>query len=269
MEEEMAITALHTAATGMQALSTKIDVIANNIANADTVGFKASRVNFQDLLYQIRAQPGVQTSEQTTAPLGTMVGLGVTVSNTQILHKQGNSMPGTNLDVLIQGDGFFQVELPDGRTAYTRAGNLVRNANGELVLANSFGYRLKDTPTIDLNIATSDVAIGPNGEVSVPDANGAPQVVGQLQLARFPNASGLIQYGGNIYVQSGASGEPVAAQPGTQGLGQLMQGQLELSNTEAVTELVELIKTQRVFQMNSQTIQTADEALQVVANLRR
>jgi len=265
----MAITALHTAATGMQALSTKIDVIANNIANAETVGFKASRANFQDLLYQVRAQPGVQTSEQTTSPLGTLIGLGVTASNTQILFTQGNSMPGTNLDVMIQGDGLLQVELPDSRTGYTRAGNLVRNANGELVLGNSFGYKLKESPSIPENVATKDISIGPNGEISVPDENGAPQVVGQIQLARFANPSGLIQYGGNIYVQSGASGEPLEAQPGTQGMGQLMQGQLELSNTEAVTELVELIKTQRVFQMNSQTIQTADEALQVVANLRR
>src|SRR5262245_57698697 len=155
----MAITALHTAATGMQALSMKIDVIANNIANAETIGFKSSRANFQDLLYQMRAQPGVQTSENTTAPLGTQIGLGVALSNTQLLMKQGSSMPGTQLDAMIQGDGFFQVELPDGRTAYTRAGNFVRNSAGELVLGNSVGYKLKDTPTIPENVPTELVGI--------------------------------------------------------------------------------------------------------------
>jgi flagellar basal-body rod protein FlgG len=265
----MAITALHTAATGMQALSTKIDVIANNIANAETVGFKSSRVNFQDLLYQIRSQPGVQTSTETAAPLGTQIGLGVLVSNTQINFVQGSAMQGGPLDAMIEGDGFFQVELPDGRIAYTRAGNFVRNADGELVLGNSMGYRIKDTPTIPENIPTRDVSIGSNGEISGLDENGQIQVFGQLQLARFANPGGLIQYGSNVYFESEASGPPVEANPGEDGLGQLKGGYLELSTTEAVTELVELIKTQRVFQMNSQSIQTADQALQVVANLRR
>jgi flagellar basal-body rod protein FlgG len=265
----MAITALYTAATGMQALSNKIDVIANNVANAETVGFKSSRVNFQDLLYQIRSQPGVQTSTETAAPLGTQIGLGVLVSNTQINFKQGSAMQGTNLDAMIEGDGFFQVELPDGRTAYTRAGNFIRNADGELVLGNSMGYRLKDTPTIPENIPTSDVSIGSNGEISGLDENGRIQLFGQIELARFANPDGLIQYGSNVYVESGSSGPPVEGEPGEEGLGQLKGGYLELSTTEAVTELVELIKTQRVFQMNSQTIQTADQALQVVANLRR
>lgn len=265
----MAITALHTAATGMQALSTKIDVIANNVANAETVGFKSSRVNFQDLLYQMRAQPGVQTSTETASPLGTQIGLGVLVSNTQIDYKQGSAMQGTSLDAMIEGDGFFQVELPDGRNAYTRAGNFVRNEDGELVLGNSMGYRLADSPTIPENIPNKDVAIGSNGEISGLDENGQIQILGQLQLARFANPSGMIQYGSNVYLESAASGPPIEGEPGQNGLGQLKGGYLELSTTEAVTELVELIKTQRVFQMNSQTIQTADQALQVVANLRR
>lgn len=265
----MAITALHTAATGMQALSTKIDVIANNIANAETVGFKSSRVNFQDLLYQVRAQPGVQTSAETSSPLGTQIGLGVLVSNTQINFRQGSAMAGTNLDAMIEGDGFFQVELPDGRTAYTRAGNFVRNADGELVLGNSMGYRLKDSPTIPEDIPTDKISIGSNGEISGVDENGTIQVFGQIQLARFPNPSGLIQFGSNVYLESEASGPPVEGEPGQNGFGSIMPGHLELSTTEAVTELVELIKTQRVFQMNSQSIETADQALQVVANLRR
>ncbi|MEP0846758.1 MAG: flagellar basal-body rod protein FlgG [Phycisphaerae bacterium] len=266
----MAITALHTAATGMQALSTKIDVIANNIANAETVGFKSSRANFQDLLYQLRAQPGVQTSDQTTSPLGTQIGLGVAISNTQLMFRQGSAMQtGIGTDAMIQGDGFLQVELPDGRIAYTRAGNFVRNADGELVLGNSIGYRLKDSPTIPEEVPTTDVSWTSNGQITALGADGQQQLLGQIQLARFPNPSGLIQYGSNVYLQSDASGEPVEGNPGEQGLGTLLPGTLELSTTEAVTELVELIKTQRVFQMNSQSIETADQALQVVANLRR
>ncbi len=266
----MAITALHTAATGMQALSTKIDVIANNIANADTVGFKPSRANFQDMLYQLRAQPGVQTSDTTTSPLGTQIGLGVGLSNTQILFTQGSATPtGRALDAMIQGDGFFQVELPDGRTAYTRAGNFVRNATGDLVLGNSAGFKLKSSPSVPQGTPDNLVSFTSSGQVVAPDANGVPQVLGQIQLAQFPNPSGLIQYGSNVYLQSGASGDPVEVTPGQSGTGTLLPGTLELSSTEAVTELVELIKTQRVFQMNSQTIETADQALQTVANLRR
>lgn len=266
----MAITALHTAATGMQALSNKIDVIANNIANADTFGFKASRANFQDLMYQIRTQPGVETGADTTAPLGTQVGLGVGLSNTQIMFDQGSAQQTKNpLDVMIQGDGFFQVELPDGRTAYTRAGNFIRNSEGKLVLGNSEGFKLKDSPTIASTIAADKVAITSNGQVTAPDANGVSQVLGTIELARFPNPSGLLSYGSNVFLPTGASGEPVTGAPGADELGTLLPGSLESSTTEAVTELVELIKTQRVFQMNSQTIQAADEALQVVANLRR
>jgi flagellar basal-body rod protein FlgG len=265
----MAITALHTAATGMEALSTKIDVIANNIANAETTGFKSSRVNFQDLLYQIRSQPGVQTSTETAAPLGTQIGLGVLVSNTQINFRQGSAMQGTNLDAMIEGDGFFQVELADGRTGYTRAGNFIRNADGELVLGNSIGYRVKDTPSIPDEIPTTNVSVSSNGQVVGLDANGKQEIFGELELARFPNPSGLIQYGSNIYLESEASGTPIEGRPGEEGFGNINPGHLELSTTEAVTELVELIKTQRVFQMNSQSIETADQALQVVANLRR
>ncbi len=266
----MAITALHTAATGMQALSTKIDVIANNIANADTVGFKSSRANFQDLLYQVRSQPGVQTSTNTAAPLPLQVGLGVAVSNTQLRFTQGSAMQtGIPLDAMIQGDGLFQVELPDGGIGYTRAGNFVRNPDGELVLGNSVGYRLVDTPTIPDDVVTSDISISPDGQVIASAGADGQQILGQLQLARFPNPGGLIQRGQNIYVQTDASGEPIVGNPNSEGMGSLLGGALELSNTEAVTELVELIKTQRVFQMNSQTITTADESLQVLANLRR
>lgn len=266
----MAITALHTAATGMEALSAKIDVIANNIANADTIGYKSSRANFQDLLYQMFQQPGVQTSADTSAPLGTQVGLGTSLANTQIIFQQGSAqLTERTLDAMIQGDGFFEVELPNGATAYTRYGNFVRNADGDLVLGNSFGHRLADGINIDTNIPIDRIGIGSNGEITVIDDAGTPTTVGQLQLARFPNPEGLIQYGSNLYLQSASSGEPIEGAPGEDGLGTLMGGSLEMSTTEAVSELVELIKAQRVFQMNSQTIRAADESLQVVASLRR
>ncbi|MGE3180423.1 MAG: flagellar basal-body rod protein FlgG [Phycisphaerae bacterium] len=266
----MAIRALHTAATGMQAMATKIDVIANNIANADTTGYKSSRANFQDLIYQLQAQPGVQTSANTSAPLGTQVGLGVTVSNTQILFKQGAAnLTGNPLDIMIQGDGFFQIELPGGGTAYTRAGNFVRNLDGELVLGHSNGYRLLNTPQIPQDVPSDAVSVSADGRVSVRQADGTLSELGQLQLARFANPAGLLQNGANLFFQSPASGEAQVAEPGVQGNGTMLQGTLEQSTTDAVTELVELIKTQRFFQMNSQSIQTADEALQVVASLRR
>ena len=266
----MAITALHTAATGMQALASKIDVIANNIANADTVGFKASRANFQDLLYQLRAQPGVQTSDETASPLGTQVGLGVAMSNTQLLFRQGSAMQtGEGLDVMIQGDGFFQVELPGGGTAYTRAGNFIRNPNGELVLGDNFGHRLKDTPTIPEDVPVDRVGFTADGRIVATMDDGTQQDLGQIQLARFVNPAGLLQEGSNLFTQTQASGEPIEGTAGLDGLGTVMPGFLEQSTTEAVSELVELIKTQRVFQMNSQTIQAADESLRVVASLRR
>jgi flagellar basal-body rod protein FlgG len=266
----MAILALHTAATGMQSLSTKIDVIANNIANADTVGFKAARVNFEDLMYQLRAQPGVQTSEETASPLGTEIGLGVAISNTQTLFKQGSAMmTGEPLDAMIQGDGFFQVELPGGGRAYTRAGNFIRNSIGELVLGNSIGLRLVDTPTIPDDVPNDKLGWTADGRIVATMDDGTQQELGQIQLARFVNPAGLLHEGYNVFTQTEASGEPIEDNAGSNGLGTLMGAHLEQSTTEAVTELVELIKTQRVFQMNSQVIQAADESLRVVANLRR
>lgn len=266
----MAITALHTAATGMEALSLKMDVIANNIANADTTGFKAGRANFQDLMYQLRSQPGVQTSDETSSPLGTEIGLGVTVSNTQTLFKQGSAlMTGEPLDAMIQGDGFFQVELPGGGTGYTRAGNFVKNADGELVLGDSFGHRLKDSPTIPEDVALDKIGITADGRVVATDTDGTIQEYGQIMLARFSNPAGLLHQGGNLYLATEASGDPIEDAAGESGMGSIMSGYLEQSTTEAVTELVDLIKTQRVFQMNSQTIQAADETLRTVASLRR
>ena len=265
----MAITALHTAATGMQALSTKIDVIANNIANADTVGFKASRVNFEDLLYQMRTQPGIQTGTESASPLGTQIGLGVGLSNTQVMFNQGSAMPGGNLDAMIEGDGFFEVQLPNGQIGYTRAGNWVRNSDGKLVLGNTFGYPMKDSPSIPQDVAGDKISISSDGKVSATGTDAKVTEYGQIKMARFVNPAGLLQSGANVFTESAASGTPIEGNPGESGLGLIKPGNLELSATEAVTELVELIKTQRVFQMNSQSIQSADQALQVVANLRQ
>lgn len=266
----MAIVALHTAATGMQALSTKIDVIAHNIANADTHGYKASRANFQDLLYQARSQPGVQTSADTFSPLGTQIGLGVAVSNTQIMFQQGNAMETKHpLDAMIQGDGFFQLELPDGRIGYTRAGNFVRTPDGQLVLGNSYGYKLLDSPSIPEDVTVDHISISSDGRIVALQNDGTAQDLGQLQLARFVNPSALLEHGANVYLESPMSGEAIQGNAGEEGMGTIINGYLELSTTEPVTELVELIKTQRVFQMNSQSIQAADESLRTVATLRR
>jgi flagellar basal-body rod protein FlgG len=254
----------------MEALSTKMDVIANNIANADTVGFKSARANFQDLLYQLRTQPGVQTSDETNSAIGTQVGLGVALSNTQTIFKQGSALQTAEpLDAMINGDGFFQVELPGGGTAYTRAGNFVRNPNGELVLGNSFGHRLKDSPTIPQDIDSKSLSISADGRIQALRSDGTQQDLGQIQTARFVNPAGLISLGSNLYGATQASGDAIVDVPGQNGLGALMGSTLEQSTTEAVNELVELIKAQRVFQMNSQTIQAADESLRVVASLRR
>jgi flagellar basal-body rod protein FlgG len=247
-----------------------MDVIANNIANADTPGFKASRANFQDLMYQLWALPGVQTSEESSTPLPTEVGLGVSLSNTQTIFKQGSAIQtGQPLDIMIQGDGFFQLELPDGTTGYTRAGNFIRNANGELVLGNSYGYRMKDSPTIPDNVPNYLIGVSSDGRIIVTNPDGTTQELGQIQTARFINPAGLLQTGANVFLATQAAGDPIEGTPGLEGLGQIMSSHLEQSTTEAVGELVELIKAQRVFQMNSQTIQAADESLRTVANLRR
>ncbi len=269
----MAITALYSAASGMRALDTKLNVLANNLANVNTVGFKRSRTNFEDLLYQTRREPGIRNAQDEPIPHGILVGLGAQVSGTQLNFGEGG-VDTTNgkLDLMIQGEGFFQVRtIYQGQeaVAYTRAGNYVRNSEGNLVLGNSEGSLLDPPVQVSTEIPTSQIAIGYDGSVSVRDESGAITEVGQIQLARFSNKEGLLAIGKNLFLATDASGEAVTANPRTDGMGAIQQGALELSNVDPVRELVELITTQRAFELNSQSIQAANESLQIVGNLRR
>lgn len=268
----MAITALNSAATGLKALSTSIDVTANNLANAETTAFKRSRTNFEDLMYLQMKQPGTTNAAGETSPAGIFVGLGVRVSNTQVDMSQG-SMEKTDrpLDVGIEGDGFFRVKIMDSigdGTGYTRNGNFFQNKDGDLVLGMGDGYRL--LPPINIPNNATQVTIGEDGTVSAMlSGQTVPTTIGQLQLTQFINPQGLSLLGGSIYIQTDASGVPVDSTPGQQGAGKLLQSFLETSNVDPVKELVTLIKTQRAFELNSQSIQTADQALQTISNLRR
>jgi flagellar basal-body rod protein FlgG len=263
----MAITALHSAATGLRALSTQIDVVANNLANAETTAFKRSRVNFEDLMYLQLKQPGTTDSAGDIRPAGIFVGLGTKISNTQLDLEQGSlESTNRNLDAGIQGNGFFAVKILDslGSTGYTRNGNFFVNQKGELVVGMGDGYRLIPPITVPTNY--TDLSIGQDGTVQVVKAgSNAKTIVGQLQLTQFPNPQGLQLLGGSIYTTTDASGPPIVSKPGQDGAGTI----LEASNVDPVKELVTLIKTQRAFELNSQSIQTADQALQTIANLRR
>jgi flagellar basal-body rod protein FlgG len=268
----MGIQALHTAATGMRALDFKLDVVANNLANIQTVAFKRSRANFEDLLYQTLEEPGLRNGLDEPLPTGKQVGLGVAISGTQINHEQGSlDNTGQQYDLAINGDGFFQVQaIVEGteQTVYTRAGNFTLNANGEFVLGNSIGSRMEPAITIPQDAVA--VQISQTGIVAVrTSATTAFTDVGQIELARFINPAGLTELGNNLYQQNDASGPPLTGNPTQEGLGTLIQGHLELSNVDPVRELVELIRTQRSFELNSQSIQSADQTMQTVNNLRR
>jgi flagellar basal-body rod protein FlgG len=268
----MAITALHAAASGMRALDEKLNVVANNLANINTHGFKRSRVNFEDLMYQVRREPGVPNANDEPIPHGILIGTGVQVSGTQLNFEHGTVDPtGRPLDWQIEGEGFYQVTtIQDGAetTAYTRAGNFAQNAVGNIVLGNSDGSLIE--PPIAIPADAIEVAVGRNGEVRVrQEGSNTLNVVGQIELARFVNPEGLKQIGRNLYLETDASGAPVTGTPQSDGLGAISQGNLEMSNVDPVRELIDLITTQRAFELNSQSIQSADETLQIVSNLRR
>ena len=269
----MAIVALHSASTGLSALSTGLDVIANNLANSNTEGFKASRVNFQDLLYIEKEQPGAENVNGDQRPTGLYVGLGTKASGTQLDFRQGPAQQtGRDLDILIDGDGFFQVqvedELGEGGIAYTRAGNFTLNAEGEIVLATDQGRRL--IPNVQVPPEATSISILADGTIYA-GINGQSDLedLGTIEIATFVNPVGLKQVGENLYVQTAASGEPAVGDPIDGGRGAVRQGFLEGSNVDPVIELVNLIRTQRAFEMNSQSIQAADEALQTIGRLRR
>ncbi|MFN5943650.1 MAG: flagellar basal-body rod protein FlgG [Phycisphaerae bacterium] len=269
----MAINALHSASSALSALNTSLDVTANNLANMNTSGFKASRANFQDLMYIDRAQPGTTNANQDERPIGLQVGLGVRVSGTQLDFTQGAAQyTGRPLDIMIEGEGFFEVGVEDSvsqtGTAYTRAGNLTLNSEGELVLANDQGRRVQ--PTIQIPPDATDISIGIDGTVSVMvQGETEPQDVGQLNLSTFINPAGLMQKGENIYVATDASGPPNSGVPSADGRGRIKQNYLENSNVDPTRELIELIRTQRAFEMNSQSIRSADESLRTISQLRR
>jgi len=259
------IRSLWISKTGLEAQQLQMDVIANNLANVSTNGFKRSRAVFEDLLYQTLRQPGAQSSQQTQLPSGLQVGTGVRPVATERLFTQGNlQQTGNSRDVAIQGNGFFQVQLPDGTTAYTRDGSFQSDSQGQLV--TSSGFPVQPTITIPANALT--VTIAKDGVVSalVP-GNAIPVQVGTLQLAGFINPVGLQAHGENLYLQTAASGTPTPNTPGTNGLGLLNQGYVETSNVNVVEELVSMIQTQRAYEINSKAIQTSDQMLQRLAQL--
>jgi flagellar basal-body rod protein FlgG len=267
----MSVQTLYTAATGMDSLQTKLDVIANNLANVNTTGFKRDRANFEDLFYRHEVLPGALDASGLLTPVGTQVGLGSRVSSTQTDFDQGAFQQSSRqLDVAIEGNGFFRVLDPStNQTLYTRAGNFSINATNQLVLGSAGTGRLLD-PAITIPQDTTGIVISPDGQVAVRQAGQASlQPLTQIQLSTFINPQGLLKLGENLYSETDASGPPLDGNPGTNGIGALRQNALEASNVEPVQELIDLITTQRAFELNSQAIQAGDQILQLVANLRR
>jgi flagellar basal-body rod protein FlgG len=250
---------LWVAKTGLDAQQTRMNVISNNLANVNTTGFKRDRAIFEDLLYQNVKQPGGQTTNNTLSPTGLMLGTGVKINATEKLHMQGNlTNTSAPLDVAITGDGFFQIQMPDGTTAYTRDGNFKTSNTGQIVTA--LGYPLIPNITIPTN--ASSVTIGQDGTASVEIvAGGGSQTIGQIQIARFVNPSGLKPLGNNLYDTSQSSGQPQLLQPGLNGAGTLNQGSLEASNVNVVEEMVNMIETQRAYEINSKAISAVDDML--------
>ncbi|ALJ35753.1 flagellar basal-body rod protein FlgG [Azospirillum brasilense] len=254
-------------ATGMIAQQLNVETISNNIANATTTGFKKQRAEFQDLLYQNFRRIGSTSSDAgTIVPTGVQVGAGVRVAAVARVLEQGNlTVTDNKLDVAINGSGYFQVQLPSGDTAYTRAGNFKLSPEGIIVTAD--GYPVQ--PAITIPAEAVDVAINASGEVMVKlDGQVAQQNVGQLQLATFANAAGLEAVGDNLFLQTGASGEAVGGNPGAPGFGRVVQGALETSNVNIVQEITTLISAQRAYEMNSKVIKTTDEMMQQASQLR-
>ena len=259
------INSLWISKTGMEAQQMQLDVISNNLANVSTTGFKRASAVFEDLMYQNLRQVGSNSSEQSQLPTGLQIGLGVRTVATSRSFAQGNlQQSGNKLDVAIQGNGFFQVTMPDGTTNYTRDGSFQVDAQGRLV--TSSGLPIANGVTFPAN-ATS-IAIGADGTVTaqVP-GNTAPQAIGTIALASFVNPAGLDPKGQNLYAESTASGQPNSGTPGANGLGSLMQGFVETSNVNVVQELVTMIQTQRAYEMNSKAIQTSDQMLQKLGQL--
>jgi len=258
---------LWSAASGMTAQQMNIDVLSNNLSNVNTMGFKKSRAFFEDLMYQELKAAGSYSAAGLSHPTGIQVGLGTKVGAVEKVHTQG-SLQTTEVqtDLAIQGAGYFQFTLPNGDIGYTRSGSLKIDANGNLT--NENGYLLEPAVTIPDN--TSSIAIGEDGTISVTiNGENEPQEVGQIELAAFINPSGLKSLGKNFYTPTGASGEPVTGTPGEGNLGTVEQGTLEMSNVSVVEDMVNMITAQRAYEVNSKAIQTSDEMLQILNNLKR
>lgn len=261
------IKSLYTAATGMVAQQLNLDVVANNLANVNTAGFKKNKADFQDLMYQIVEEPGTAANQTGTSPAGIQIGLGVRPASVGKIHSQGDFESTNNpLDMAIEGDGFFQVTLPTGETMYTRNGAFKLDATGNLV--NSDGYPMNPTITIPQDAVS--ITITADGFVNVKQA-GQTQTsqLGQIQIARFPNPAGLKARGRNLLEQTDSSGAPTLATPGQNGVGTLAQGFQESSNVSVVEEIVQMVSGQRAYEANSKVIQTADQLLSTAINVKR
>lgn len=256
--------ALWISKTGLDAQQTRLSVISNNLANVNTNGFKRDQAVFEDLMYQVHRQVGSQSSEDTQVPSGKAIGTGVRVVATEKLHTQGNIVQTSNpLDMAIEGKGFFQILKPDGSLAYSRDGSFQLDSDGQIVTAN--GYQLQPTITVPAN--SHSLSISEDGIVTVLVGNStAPTQLGNIQLADFVNPTGLQAIGSNLFNETAASGTPQVGTPGLNGLGRLSNGSLESSNVNVVEELVNMIETQRAYEMNSKVISTTDGMLQYVTN---
>ena len=262
------IRALYTAASGMIAQETNLDNVANNLANSSTAGFRRRRVQFEDLVYQNLVMPGAAASQQTTMVAGLQVGLGTRTAATEVIQLQGDfSQTGNPLDLTIQGNGFFQVQLPDGETAYTRAGSFHLDAQGNLVTQEGDPVQ----PAVTIPPGATSMTVAPDGTISVTlPGQTAAQQVGALQLALFNNPGGLNSTGGNLFLATAASGDPVIGTPGgSEGIGAIQQGMLEQSNVSVVDEFVQMIVAQRSYEANSRVVNAADQMLQEINSLGR
>ena len=259
------IRSLWIAKTGMEAQQTALDVTSNNLANVSTNGFKKSRAVFEDLLYQNIRQPGGQSSQQTNLPSGMQLGTGVRPVAIERVHTQGNPQStGNDKDIMVNGNGFFNVLLPDGTTAYTRDGSFQRDNNGQMVTSSGFVLQ----PAITIPITAQQITVGRDGTVSVVlPGQAAPQQLGSIQLTTFINPTGLESKGENLYVETGASGNPQTNTPGTNGTGVILQGFVETSNVNVVEEMVNMIQNQRAYEINSKAITTSDQMLAKLAQL--
>ena len=263
--DKIMIRSLWIAKTGLEAQQLAMDVVANNLANVSTNGFKRSRAVFEDLLYQTLRQPGAKSTQQTEIPSGLQLGTGVHPVATERIHTQGNlQQTGNSLDIAVNGTGFFQILQADGTTAYSRDGSFQLNSQGQIVTAS--GYVVQ--PAITIPSTAISVTISRDGIVSVlTSGSTTPTQVGQLQLASFINNGGLQSQGENLYIETASSGSPSTGNPGSNGLGYLNQGYVETSNVNVAEELVNMIQTQRAFEINSRSIQASDQMLQKLAQL--